>query len=105
MKKLFLIVASLGMFASAYSQNGEEFAKRKAEMIANIDKRIVHMQEHRACVAAANDHAALAKCHEIAKAEHEEMKGERQKSEMEHLDKKSKKLEEQKAKLMEKMKK
>ena len=104
--KIFLGL-STGLFVvfGALAQEGDQFAQHKAEMLANIDKHISHLQENRNCVNAATSKEAVKKCQEANMAFHEEMKATHQAQQMEHLDQKAKKIEEQKAKLSQKIKK
>jgi len=69
----FTLVAS-----AAEEKKPEDFNARKTEILSRIDERAKNLQEHRGCVAAAADDAALKKCregmHAFMKEHREEMR-------------------------------
>ena len=71
----FSLLAATTTFAGPDKAPGK-FEEKKAEKLAEIDKHIAKMQEHRSCVASAADHDAMKKCHEAMKAFHDEMRKE-----------------------------
>ena len=96
MKTLFSVVLALGLSTTAAFANdheGKDFNARKAEVSKEVDERIKALQEHKACVDAAADPAALKSCRE-------KMKEFRHEQKMEHMGKRKERLE----KRMEKMK-
>lgn len=56
---LFLVFLSFESFANAPKGNIEMV---KARILSNLDQRLNHLKESRACVAAATDHEVLKKC-------------------------------------------
>ncbi len=55
----------------------EKFEEHKTKMLADLDQRIVKIQEHRACVAAAANPDGMKKCRDAMKAFHDEMSKQR----------------------------
>ena len=77
--KVILGVSMMMAFSAAFAgpdKSPAKFEEKKAAKLAEIDKHISKMQEHRGCVAAAADHDAMKKCHEAMKSFHDEMRKE-----------------------------
>ena len=70
---LFLIFISVSAFAADNDQQfkgpGQNFEKRKADIISRIDARIARNQEEKSCVQAARTPADIRACQEKFKAE------------------------------------
>lgn len=96
MKSLITLIAlfSLNAFAEApiASATNDNFAERKTQALANIDKRIAMMNEMKTCISGASDQAALKTCHQKMREEHKGMK-------MDRMDHKIQKMQERKAKI------
>ncbi len=91
MKSLIAIsVCLLSWAVVAQDEHNKEqgLQEQKAFMSQILDKRIAALNEKKACVSAAADHAALKKCHEELKSDRQEIKeevqGYRQKRKAEH---------------------
>lgn len=54
-----------------------EFEAKKQKKLTEIEERLTHLNEHKACVTAATDEKALQGCREKAKDFHQEQKLER----------------------------
>lgn len=80
-----LALACAGTLAPAHAQTQvppaptgpANFAAHKSAILANIDQRLQKLQEHKACIAAAQDGAALRACRVTMKSFHESERAER----------------------------
>lgn len=63
MKQLVVIVMMV-FSSSVFAQDkaADDFAKTKSDILSHIDKRLAFMQEHKACVSAAQNVEALKAC-------------------------------------------
>ena len=66
---LFTGLCVTSVFAADEKGVGQNFETRKAEVLKNIDQRIVRNQEEKACVQSAANHDALKACREKFRAE------------------------------------
>lgn len=95
MKKLLAIVLCLGSLM-AYADNleekdGKKFEEKKAMLTENIDKRIINLNEMKACVAGAKDKSSLKECRKKMKEFKDDMKEEWQDKKSGWKEKKKKK--------------
>jgi hypothetical protein len=65
----FFALVTFSMISLSTFAAEEQFAKNKEMVLANIDKRISLIQEHRGCVAGAADKNALKVCHDKHKTD------------------------------------
>jgi len=72
-----------------------DFTAKKQEVLTRIDEKLVKMQEHKTCVAAAQKQEDMQKCHGMMREAHMEKR-------MEHMEKKKGRLEERIKKMEEK---
>ena len=84
MKTLLVLVLTVGAYSAFADHHEEKFEEVKAKMSANIEKRISHMQEAKACVDAAKDKDAIKVCRDKMQAHRKEMKEEWKKRKEEH---------------------
>ena len=66
----------LTICTSVFAQDGELFAKAKEHHLANLDKRIVYLQEQKTCASAATTKDAIKACRDAHKAKIQSLKGE-----------------------------
>ena len=84
---LFSLLFSAFMTLIAHATN---FDERKSEVLKEIDERIAKMQEHRGCVSAATDPAAMEKCRESMREFRHDNKMERMEKRRERMKDKQK---------------
>ena len=75
------------------------FAKEKANIEQNIDKRISMLQDEKSCVSSAASKDDFKKCREKAEAAHKAFEAEHKAKRAEHIDEQIKKLQEEKEKM------
>lgn len=99
MKSLITLVALLSLHAfaqdpqpAAAGTTGDNFADRKAQALAHMDKKIAMMNDMKSCISGTTDAAGLKACHEKMREQHKGMK-------MERMDRKMQRLQDKKAKM------
>lgn len=93
-----LIVAALLAWAPFTALAEMDLDKAKAEMTANLDKRIASLQEAKSCISGATSKEDMKKCHHELKEDRQEMKKAHLEKREGRIKERMKKLEEQKAK-------
>lgn len=96
MKLIVMFIVLWTFSLESRAEEGANFATHKAEMLANIEERITKLQEHKSCVAAANDKEAMKACREKMKDWREGERAEMQEKRKERMEKRMKKMEEKK---------
>lgn len=92
-KVILVLVVFMGSVAFAdhhEEMKGEKFETQKAKVLEKIDKRIKAMNEHKSCVSAAKDKAALKACRGKMKETRGEWKDARKERKMKRKMKKDK---------------
>jgi len=87
--------------AKAASSDG--FAEIKVKLLANLDKKIALINEHRVCIEASQNADEVKKCDEKLKAENQKLKDEAKLKQMQKLDENIKNLESKKKELEQKL--
>lgn len=74
---LFLaVVITLTPLHADEDKKKENFSKVKAEALANLDKRIKHLQDTKSCVSSSSDRKALKECRQTARERGEALRSE-----------------------------
>lgn len=104
MKLVLSAIFVLGLGQAAFAGPGHEhgkdhnmgktFAERKTHMQTEIDQRLTQMTEHKACVGAAADDAALKACHEKMHEKHMEKRMDKMEARKERMEKRMDKMKE-----------
>ena len=74
MKTVFFLFIIFSLNAFSGAPKGDDFSKKKAESIANIDRGIAMMNQLKSCLIAAANNEALKACHVKTRADRKETK-------------------------------
>lgn len=102
LKSLILTFCLFASFQSPLmadeTKKTENFAKAKSDALANLEKRISHLQETKSCVSSASDRKALKACRMEARKKGEAMRAEMKDKRMKMKEEKMKRKMERKSK-------
>ncbi len=99
-KSILAAVMAISLGASTalaeHHEEGKDFPARKAEISKEIDEHIKALQDHKSCVSAAQDPAAMKACREKMKEYRHGQMMERMGDKKERLEKRMEKMKEKK---------
>lgn len=107
MRKLYVVLGLLVNFQTAAmaiekemdQKKQENFLAMKQEALKQMDEKINILRQARECINAANDWAAMKKCHEDQEAAMKKMQQENRQLEIKRIEEQQQKLEEKKRQL------
>ena len=74
--KIVTLISLILISTTSFAEGGKNFEKRKAERIAQLDKRISILTKHKSCLSSASDKTAMKECGNTKKASMESLKSE-----------------------------
>lgn len=101
MAKWALIITFFVSLATIHAEGDfkkENFAKVKADALANLDKRIQHLNDTKSCVSSSSDRKALKECRKSARKRGEALRSEFKEKRKEMKEKMMQRRKERKAK-------